>query len=186
MFLKYHLDELNWQNYHRVPNLVLSQQWRDWVLDRGSLTQRLINYSADNFSVKVLQQSTAIPVNNERKALGLGIRQACLVREVALQCHGTPVVYARSVIPLTSLQGPQRQLAHLGERPLGAFLFRHKNMSRGPLEVAPFDHLLLGDNRKGWGRRSVFYLDNYPLLVAEFFLADLLIQDGTPFTNVVN
>jgi len=174
VFLKQPLTQLVWQSYRRVPNLVLIPEWRRWILDTGSLTKRLIAISANHFRVEVLHQSVSTPVNNERHALNMKTRQMCLIREVALQCHQLPVVYARSVIPLTTLRGQERQLAYLGNKPLGAFLFQHHNMSRGPLEITTFSHLLSGDDRFGWARRSVFYLNNRPLLVSEFFLPNLI------------
>lgn len=174
MFLKQSLTRLVWQSYRRVPNIVLTREWRRWILDTGSLTKRLMAISAADFRVEVLQQSVSTPVNNERHALNIKLRQVCLIREVALLCHQLPVVYARSAIPLTTLRGQERQLAHLGNKPLGAFLFQHHNMSRGPLEITAFRHLLAGDTRFGRARRSVFYLNNRPLLVSEFFLPNLI------------
>jgi chorismate lyase len=174
VFLLDDLKTLRWHSYQRVPNILIDNAWRNWVLDRGSLTQRLIIHSANNFSVRLLRELIDTPLNSERRALGLGIRRACLVREVALLCHHLPVVYARSIIPLATLRGKERQLANLGEKPLGAFLFQHRKMTRGPLELAPFHGIFSADNRMGWGRRSVFYLNKRPLLVSEFFLPDLL------------
>ena len=168
------LNDLAWHSYHRVPNIILNTAWRNWLLDRGSLTQRLITFSKDNFSVRLLQQCITPPLTSERKLLGLGLRKSCIVREVALLCHSQPVVYARSIIPLSTIKGKERRLAHLGEKPLGTFLFQHPKMSRGPLELAPFSGLFTDDNRQGWGRRSVFYLHKRPLLVCEFFTPELI------------
>ena len=174
MFLRKALAELCWQNYSQVPNYILGSPWRDWVLDRGSLTSRLTALSGGNFVVEVLRQSFSVPVNSERMVLNMKTRQACLIREVALHCHHRPVVYARSTIPLSTLRGQEKRLAHLGSRPLGAFLFQHTHMSRGPLEITGFRHLFGGENRVGWGRRSIFYLHDRPLLVSEFFLPALI------------
>jgi len=174
VFLLDPLTKLHWQHYRRAPNQRLSHQWRGWLLDRGSLTQRLITLSGNHFRVQVLRHFMTTPVTSERIALSLLPRQTCLIREVALLCHHQPMVFARSVIPITTLKGPEKQLTRLGNKPLGALLFQHRNMTRGPLELAQFHHLFSDHPCAGWGRRSVFYLNSRPLLVSEFFLPDLL------------
>lgn len=102
------------------------------------------------------------------------------VREVQLLCDRQPWVYARTVVPVTTLTGAQRRLAHLGDRPLGAFLFADPSMSRGPVELAPvssgqamFCEAVAGlasEPGEIWARRSVFRVGNKPLLVTEIFL----------------
>lgn len=174
MFLTESLNDLTWHSYRRVPGNVLPPAWRNWILDRGSLTQRLKDYSQNHFSVQVISQAKRTPLNSERLTLKQRMRQACIIREVALLCYDQPAVYARSVIPLSTLRGKARRLACLGNKPLGAFLFQYRQMSRGPLEIAPFRCLINQDNRSGWGRRSVFYLNKRPLLVSEFFLPHLI------------
>ena len=153
---------------------------RDWLLDSGSLTQRLQQASDGQFSVEVLSQSVQLPRFSERRALALAPRQLALIREVLLFGRGVPWVYARSVMPLQTLTGRLRKLRHLDSRPLGALLFSDPTMRREPLEWAcipadtnqsltsklpPFDQPI-------WGRRSVFTLSAKPLLVCEMFLPD--------------
>ena len=112
--------------------------------------------------------------------LDVPLRQYALLREVYLYCGKIRVVYARSIIPLKTLTGRQRQLAHLGERPLGGFLFACPSMQRGQVQLAsiPAGSPVHGravqsqDPEAGslWGRRSVFRLEGKPLIVAEIFL----------------
>ena len=154
----------------RVP-----AQWRPWLLDQGSLTARLVAKSAGDFRVQVLAQRWALPSADERRALGLGLRQRALIREVLLLGGGQPWVQARSVLPLTLLRGRYRFLAQLGARPLGALLFRDRALRRGPIEVAlrPVPALPGFGCAAGtcaWQRRSLFHLGGQPLLVAEMFL----------------
>ena len=102
------------------------------------------------------------------------------IRQVQLLCDGMPWVFARTVVPVTTLSGAQQQLARLGDRPLGAFLFADPGMQRGPVELAcirkeqaMFSEASSGLKRKPaevWGRRSVFRVGGKPLLVAELFL----------------
>ena len=87
-------------------------------------------------------------------------------------------MYARSVIPISTLRGPQRRLASLGNKPLGAYLFRNPSLKRGPLEVATitlFNNTAPSLDITGpiYGRRSKFFLQQKPLLVAEIFMPAL-------------
>jgi chorismate--pyruvate lyase len=169
--------EISWysmlsQTDYRVPKL-----WRDWLFDAGSLTQRLLDASYGDLSVNVIKQQFQVPSLSERHALGLPDRQQAMIREVLLCGVGQPWVFARSVLPLTTLSGRLRKLRQLGTQPLGALLFNDPTMTREPVEVACVNadnnrlpcSTLSGDSCT-WGRRSVFRLDNKPLLVAEFFL----------------
>jgi chorismate--pyruvate lyase len=151
---------------------------RDWLLDSGSLTQRLQQASDGQLSVEVLSQSLQLPRLSERRALKLAPRQVALVREVLLFGRGVPWVFARSVIPMQTLTGRLRKLRRLDSSPLGALLFSDPTMSRGPLEWAciPADKSasltprLPTFDQPIWGRRSVFKLSAKPLLVCEMFL----------------
>ena len=159
---------------------------RGWLLDRGSLTARLQMRCPARFRVELLHQRRERPRIDESRLLGIPPGCHALVREVRLYCGHDAWVFARTVIPLASLRGRNRRLGSLGERPLGAFLFSHPGLRRGRFELGclkPGDPLfrraLDGETAvEGvdavWGRRSVFWLHGQPLLVAEFFLPDLL------------
>ena len=149
--------------------------WRDWLADSGSLTARLLKLSSGDLLVKVINQGLAVPKCSEQRALNLSPRRRALIREVILYGGGKPWVYARSVLPLTTLTGRLRKLRHLDSRPLGALLFKDPNMRREPVQVARFKkdsspELVGNTEHSVWGRRSVFRLDNKPLLVSEVFL----------------
>lgn len=107
-------------------------------------------------------------------------RGQALIRQVLLRCDGQPLVYARTIIPLSSLRGALRGLALLGNRPLGAVLFADRQMKRKPMQITSMDssHLCYQwtghkGQRKIWGRRSIFVLRGKELLVSEFFLPEL-------------
>jgi chorismate--pyruvate lyase len=110
-----------------------------------------------------------------------------LVREVLLVCDNVPQVFARSILPISSLTGSEQALAHLGNQPLGQVLFNNPTLSRQGLEVSAFSAgtgvarlakklitQLPSDRaistKPLWGRRSIFMINNKPLMVAEVFL----------------
>lgn len=152
----------------------------DWVRDPASLTHRLRARGA--FSVTPLEQVVCAPRPDERRLLGQNPRQWALIREVLLQLDGRPVVHARSVLPLSSLRGANRRLAHMARRSLGAELFRAPAarrravwLARVPAEALPAE---TGAREPVWGRQSLFLKRDAPLLVAEFFLPALWEEPG--------
>lgn len=153
---------------------------RKWLLDKNSLTAKLIALSGQAFHVEVLRQTIAVPHRDERHLLGMKEKQVALVREVVLYGRNQPWVFARSLLPLSSLVGELRHLRKQGNRPLGAFLFSQPHLQRGAIAVSAIsrDHGYLPENLASadsvWGRRSVFSLSNQPLLVSEVFLASFM------------
>ena len=156
----------------------LSDHLKNWLLDKSSLTARLKKHST-TFRVELLGQQiepcSAIEAN---KVIQPG--EQVLVREVILYCDNVPQVFARSLIPLTSLTGEEQQLANLGTRPLGQMLFNSPSLKREGIEISCFkqsssvgnlcNKLGIAITHNLWGRRSVFMLENKPLMVAEVFL----------------
>lgn len=171
-----HPDEPAWKPWRRFDALELPRRTRGWLLDESSLTARLQAASGNRLRVRVLNQQWQRPRTSERHALGLRAHEVALVREVVLECAGEPWVFARSILPATTLRGRLRHLRRFGERSLGALLFSTRGLHRAPFELARIDvaHRVLPAALAGaapvWGRRSVFHVHGAPLLVAEFFL----------------
>lgn len=163
-----------WRRARPHAPRAIPHPWRQWLLDKGSLTERLVAASGGDFRVQVLAQALRRPSREECVALGLPVHQVALVREVLLRGRDEPWVYARSVIPLAVLHGRYGFLRRLGTKPLGALLFRDAGIRRGAIEVtrrAPPRFLsAVVEDGPAWVRRSLFYLDQQPLLVAEMFL----------------
>ncbi len=163
----------------RPPGGLLGQ----WLLDTRSLTDRVRACCRGRFSVRLISQGWAAPRLDEAQALALSARERALVREVQLLCGTEPWVFARTVIPVRTLTGPQRRLACLGAKPLGAFLFADPALRRGPVELACirpataiYRSAMAGLSLQPgelWARRSLFWLGGKPLLVCEIFLPAL-------------
>jgi len=171
-----HNREPNWHYHPQSARYPLTPAWRNWLFDQGSLTERLIAASDDQFAVQLLSQNYAAPLVSERRCLQIPARQDALVRQVILTGRNAPWVFARSVIPVSTLTGANRHLKHWNSRPLGAMLFSNPSMRRGPIEIArlqPGNNLVPTEHQGQetlLGRRSVFYLNGKPLLVNEIFL----------------
>lgn len=166
-----------WRDYRHYLASELDRKTRDWLLYRGSLTQRLIKHS-ESFRVEILSQRWGRAQASEAWALGVDPRSRVLIREVALVCNDEDWVYARSILPDSSLRGPLRHLRQFDNRSLGAMLFRHPTLRRGSFEVCRLqaNHPNLPQRCRSehpdflWGRRSIFFLYDLPLLVGEIFL----------------
>lgn len=169
-----------WRPKRQVRTIGLEPKLSKWLFDSSSLTERLIQACSGSFSVQVIYQGWEHPMRNEAQRLGIRLSNYALVRQVHLLCNDQPWVFARTVIPACTLTGKQRRLSKLGKKPLGAVLFADKSMKRTEMEIAciwpgqPLFQLatrhLPEDLHPIWGRRSVFYLNNHPLLVSEIFL----------------
>ncbi|MEE9342270.1 MAG: chorismate lyase [Gammaproteobacteria bacterium] len=152
-----------------------------WLRDKASLTDRIRSCCTGAFSVQVLEQGWACPRLHESRVLTTKHGERALVRQVHLLCDDQPWVFARTVIPVRTLEGPQRQLGCIGNKPLGAYLFSDPSMKRGPVEIAQHfpgnpDYEMAASVLKNkpsslWGRRSVFRVGKKPLLVSELFLS---------------
>ncbi|MBI3898798.1 MAG: chorismate lyase [Gammaproteobacteria bacterium] len=174
------LKEPLWRPHRRVSRAYVPAHLRPWLLDTGSLTQRIIAACGGEFSVVVLRQAWARPMRNEALRLGLRPDAYAVLREVKLVCNGRPWVYARTIIPASTLTGSERRLHWLGSRSLGAVLFADPSVARSEIEVAralPNDRLyeqataLLSERpAEVWARRAQFTLKGKPLLVSEVFL----------------
>lgn len=155
-----------------------------WLLDQTSLTQRLQAHCGAQFKVDVVTQCWQRPLAAERTLLGLPMRQYARIREVYLYCQQQPWVFARTVIPRTTLVGSYRRLARLGAHPLGRVLFAHRLLQRSALQITclkPGNILYIlatahlpEPPASLWARRSLFYLTYGSLSVTEVFLPGLL------------
>lgn len=151
-------------------------QFAHWLLAPGSLTKKLQSISDGTFFVRVLSEGWVY-----RSVPGSGLSQTgpkkilMWSRRVLLGGHGENWVAAHSLIPITTLCGANRRLIHLGNKPLGGFLFKQRGLRRGDTEICQYDGC--------WGRRSLFFLDSKSLLVAEFFLPELIARTQLTFKN---
>jgi len=143
------------------------------------LTRRLQARCTD-FRVVPLMTGLIRPNLDEYGLLGLAPNARAYVREVLLLCNEIPVVFAHSVLPYSSLRGDWNGISKLGSRPLGQALFSDHRIQRQPLayrnvhlthplfRAITRQHALHDKNL--WARRSVFCLNQHPLLVTEVFL----------------
>lgn len=163
----------------------------DWLFNQQSLTQRLQALSDNRFSVRPLREHWQTLRPDECAALGCPPGSTGWVREVFLCGDGQPWIYARSVGSRSALEQSGFDLAGIGRRSLGEFLFSDPKFSRGPLEICQLDSSLLqqtladDSNPLLWARRSCFRHPDLAILVAEAFLPEFW-QYATPELSVTS
>ena len=179
---------VKWQSPDDVNDLppIIS----DWLLNTGSLTERL-QALTHRFEVHLLGQEIAAMDSTEQRLLDIHSQEQWQIREVILQ--GTPLidtstpqsklinnatqplqdwVFARSVLPHSLCQSA---LANLGSQPLGSRIFNDHNFVRSGFEIGklyhhPVNHKVFDEQAPCWARRSKFTIGQYQLIVAEAFL----------------
>ena len=187
------LRKNQYQN-HWLKQPMSSQQYRPWLIDKGSLTKALQRRYVD-FAVKPVNLNYAKPLRDEVALLQQRPQQRALIREVLLIGNNQAVVFAHSVLPKDALRGAWNKLGRLGNKPLGATLFANPKVKRTPLEYKKLsrNHPLFKRTtahikqkpRFLWARRSVFSLYSASklntikpkcasILVTEIFLPHIL------------
>jgi chorismate--pyruvate lyase len=175
------LNEPRWRAANTLARACIPNSVASWVYESGSLTARLRRSYGSAFNVQVVDQSWSHPFHDEARLSGMARHRHALVREVRL-CNGaSPLIMARSVMPLEVLQGSGGRLARLGTRPLGEILFSYRGLRRDKLEYARIDVLdwtpgaaCFAAGETAWGRRSLYRVAGGHILVCEFFLSELL------------
>jgi len=151
-----------------------------WLSDPRSLTKKIKNQCHQGFQVQLISQTWRSIYYDEATILDLVPYQQALIREVILTCHNKPWVFARTVLPRRSLIGKTRQLAYLKNKPLGEVLFSSPQTKRQLIEMTRLQKKHPLFNKASaflvdkpdilWGRRTLFYFAQQPLLVNEIFL----------------
>lgn len=173
-----------WMDVHARAAMVVPEQIYAWLRDPASLTRRVTDACDGEFRVRVRFQGWGKAMNSETRLLRLRLREACLIREVELLCNDEPQVFARTLMPASSLRGAARQLSHLRNKPLGKVLFADPHTRRKQLQIARFlpqhesfrsavSHLK-DMPEELWGRRTLFLYAGKQILVNEVFLPTLV------------
>lgn len=160
--------DYRWHSIAHVRRGDIPRHIRPWLTTRHSITAKLRHIG--HLTVDVLEDRWQAPSPRERLRLKLKPRELARIRTVILRVNGEPVVYARSIIPARSLKGAWRYLPHLGNRPLGGYLYKAKQLRRTPTEVVKLPAGLIENCDQGlWARRSIFQQYGPGILVNEAF-----------------
>lgn len=139
----------------------LDAQLLDWLLLEDSMTKRF-EQQGKRVTVTLIREGfvTSDAVSEERALLPADNRY--WLREILLCADGEPWLAGRTVVPESTLSGPELALQQLGKTPLGRYLFTSSELTRDFIEIGRHENL--------WGRRSRLRLSGKPLLLTELFL----------------
>jgi chorismate--pyruvate lyase len=172
------------QPWSPTPKPSFSSIQKRWLMRQGALTQALRQRGA--LELRVLDEYPAGACRDEAHRLNIDVRSPIWVREIVMSLDGIQCVAARSVAQLNASHGVWQGMRKLRSRPLADILYNDVTIVRSGFEVArinkqtalfrtvkviqskcqplnPPDAALLA-------RRSVFWRQGSPLLVAECFL----------------
>lgn len=169
-----------WFTAKQVWRYRTAGNWHSWLIDQGSLTQRLRQYG--NVTIEIVRQTWARASIDEARFLSLEKSPVVMLREVLIACNQRPVIFARSLFPYAVVKYHGINLLQLGTHSLGDLLFSQKNIKREQLQIAKLtagdyyhqriSALLDETQPQYWARRSRLYWQRQALLVSEVFIGE--------------
>ena len=134
---------------------------RDWLMLEDSMTKRFEQFGKPVSVALVNEEFIHRDALTSEQHL-LPEEPRYWLREILLCVGGEPWLAGRTVVPESTLCGPELALQQLGQTPLGRYLFTSSQLTRDFIEIGRHDAL--------WGRRSRLRLSGKPLLLTELFL----------------
>ena len=181
----HHFDSSRPWRSRPAPSLSVLQ--KQWLTRPGALTVAL--RALGNLTLRVLAEYPTGANPDEAYRLGTTVQAPVWVREIVMEIGQTECVVARSVTPLHASHGVWQGVRRLQSRPLADILYDDVAILRSDFEVARLSRqiplyqtakrTLIQSNgmhanahQPLLARRSVFWRQATPLLVAECFLPE--------------
>jgi len=150
-----------------------------WLMRPGALTAGLRGLG--RVQLRVLDEYVQGVPADEARGMGLATAHPVWVREILMSVDGIDSVVARSLTPLAASHGTWQGMRRLRTRPLADMLYHDRSIERSPFACrrlawpVPFHataRAVQPEPGAGalWARRSAFWRQGQPLLVAECFL----------------
>ena len=155
----------SWISYQEMNNEVHNELIKSWLLEEGPITSRI--KSNEVFELNLLKDCEDDVERFEADFLGKNLGKV-KTREVILLGNKSPRVFARSLIPLDTINHGFSKLGDLGTRPLGDILFEKGVFRRIKIVFAKFTDT----ENIFWGRKAKYLVKDFPLSVMEVFLID--------------
>jgi len=174
-------SRLGWQAEPAASAPLLVKRW----LSRpGALTAGL--RALGTFRLRVLAEYAQGVPPDEAHGMGLRPGAPVWVREIIMSIDGVDAVMARSLTPLTASHSVWQGMRRLRTRPLADMLYHDSGIRRSAFACSRVGRGIAlhkpacaagaagaadcGGRSLLWARRSVFWREGQPLLVAECFL----------------
>jgi len=145
--------------FEAIP--ALEPELLDWLLLEDSMTKRF-EQQGKRVTVTLIREAFVGQNEVVEELALLPGESRYWLREILLCADGVPWLAGRTVVPESTLSGPEIALQNLGKTPLGRYLFTSSTLTRDFIEI--------GCDAGLWGRRSRLRLSGKPLLLTELFL----------------
>ena len=135
---------------------------KTWLYASGSLTQQLTDVADGEFRVKPIKEHFKRLSLVDSRWMRMPQQHTSWVRESYLYgCQEDPWVKAKSIFPILSLHARARIFQHIGEKPIGWFLFQR---------TQPYCERRVIQLQEGWTRQSCYTWHGCKFIVQETFL----------------
>lgn len=147
------------------------------LTEQGSLTELMKQLMGAYPLLNCLSEGMARTTRDERQLLDISSRNLAHVREITMGTSETDWLFARTVIPKSTLKQQSKRLSKMRGLPLGKVLFGSLNAKRVQLrlDIVFVDEVGLEEfdiplDFPLWQRRSIFEVKTGPILITEIFL----------------
>ena len=152
-----------WISFKKMSILLVNENIKSWLIEKGPITKRI--KSEESFKLNLIKDEISAVDDSEKKFLK-ETSDKIKVREVILMGNNIPRVYARSLIPIRTIENGFSKLGELGTKPLGDILFETEIFKKTDVVYAQFQD----KDSIFWGRKTKYIVKNMPLSVMEVFL----------------
>ena len=135
-----------------------------WLSESGPITNRI--KLSQEFELELLNDEID-EISKEEELFLNSFSETFRVRRVILLGNNTPVVYAKSVIPSSTIENGLSSLGKIGNAPLGDILFTPGVFTKLEMVCASF---LSKEKNIYWGRKIKYSVNSEPISVMEVFL----------------
>ena len=135
-----------------------------WLSESGPITNRI--KLSQKFELELLNDEID-EISKEEELFLNSVSETFRVRRVILLGNNTPVVYAKSVIPSSTIENGLSSLGKIGNAPLGDILFTPGVFTKLEMVCASF---LSEEKNVYWGRKIKYSVNSEPISVMEVFL----------------
>jgi len=153
----------SWISFEKMDGLLVNKNIKSWLVEKGPITKRI--KSEESFQLNLLKDEISYVEDVEKEFLDV-ISNNIKVREVILMGNNIPRVYAKSLIPIRTIDEGFSKLGKLGTKPLGDILFEKEIFKKTDVVYAQFQN----KDSIFWGRKTKYLVKNMPLSVMEVFL----------------
>ena len=172
-----------WQKKNELDTSALSKSEKSWLMDTYVLTQSLNSLEDATCRLDVLDERLDVLSTDERSAFMKNSAKEAWVRQIYHLVEGTPVIYARTVVPTPTFNRFKADFLALKSQPIGVtLLYDRPEVTRSCFTYRQIkahepiyqNAFLTADNLQHlWARRSLFYINELPLLISEVFMSTM-------------